>query len=131
MTRMTAIAASVLVLSGCASFAPDGGFGRVAELTEERTGQAPAFQRTAGDVDAAQARIAELLQQPLTADRAVELAFLNNRGLQASFTELGIAEAELVRAGRLRNPSFSFGRLRQGGGGVEIDCIPDVGYRLS
>ncbi|MGA0610486.1 TolC family protein [Caldimonas sp. KR1-144] len=110
-----------LVLAGCASFSPDGGAGRVAELTQERTGLASTYQRTAGDVDTARARIAELLKQPLTADSAVELAYLNNRGLQASFSELGIAESELVRAGRLRNPSFGFGRLREAGGVVEIE----------
>jgi outer membrane protein TolC len=113
--------AAALLLAGCTSFSPDGGAGRVAELTKERTGQAPFHQRTPGDVDTAQARVAELLKQPLTADSAVELAFLNNRGLQASFSELGIAESALVRAGRLRNPSFSFGRLREGGGIVEIE----------
>lgn len=111
----------VLVLAGCASFSPDGGAGRVAELTRERTGLASTYQRTAGDVDTARARIAELLGQPLTADSAVELAYLNNRGLQASLSELGIAESELVRAGRLRNPSFGFGRLRESGGVVEIE----------
>ncbi|MEF7612344.1 TolC family protein [Aquincola sp. MAHUQ-54] len=121
MMRLTAAAAAALVLGGCASFSPDGGAGRLAELTKERVGQAPSYPRTASDVDSAQARVAELLKQPLTADSAVELAFLNNRGLQASFSELGIAESELVRAGRLRNPSFSFGRLREGGGVVEID----------
>lgn len=121
MTRLTAGAAAALVLAGCASFSPDGGTGRVAELTKERTGQAPSHQRTPGDFDTAQTRVAELLRQPLTADSAVEVAFLNNRGLQASFSELGIAESERVRAGRLRNPSFSFGRLREGGGVVEIE----------
>lgn len=123
MMRLTAAAAAAaaLVLAGCASFSPDGGAGRVAELTKERIGRAPSYQRTVGDVDTAQARVAELLKQPLTADSAVELAFLNNRGLQASFSELGIAESEIVRAGRLRNPTFSFGRLREGGGVVEIE----------
>ena len=45
---------------------------------------------------------------------------MNNRGLQAKFGDLGIAESELVRAGRLKNPSLSFGRM-SGGGGVEIE----------
>lgn len=121
MIRLTAAAAAALMIAGCASFSPDGGAGRVAELTKERTGQAPLDQRAPELVDTAQARVAELLKQPLTADNAVELAFLNNRGLQAGFSELGIAESELVRAGRLRNPSFGFGRLREGAGVVEIE----------
>lgn len=120
MRRLT-VFASALVLAGCASFSPDGGAGRVAELTKERTGQSPVLQRSPQEVDSAQARVAELLRTPLGPDGAVELALLNNRGLQASFSELGIAESDRVRAGRLRNPSFSFGKLREGGGVVEID----------
>jgi outer membrane protein TolC len=77
-------------------------------------------QRSSQDGDTARARVSEILKQPLTPDTAVELALLNNRGLQASFSEMGIAEADLVQAGRLRNPLLSFGRLA-GGGVVEID----------
>jgi outer membrane protein TolC len=120
MMKLTAAAAAALFLAGCASFSPDGGAGKVSELTKERTGQGVSLQRSTADVDSASARIAELLKQPLTADGAVELALLNNRGLQASFSELGIAEAERVRAGRLANPTFSFGRL-SGAGVTEID----------
>lgn len=120
MTRLTIIAAASLLLAGCASFSPDGGFGKVLQLTQERTGQGVALQRSQEDAQTAQNRVAELLQAALTADAAVEVALLNNRGLQAKFGDLGIAESELVRAGRLKNPSLSFGRM-SGGGGVEIE----------
>jgi len=120
MIRMTAPALAALALAGCASFSPDGGFGPVRELAQQRIGQPPSYQRTPEQGDAARARVDELLRQPLTADAAVEIALLNNRDLQASYAELGIAEADLVRAGRLANPSFSFGRL-SGHGAVEID----------
>lgn len=113
-------ALSLLALGGCASFSEDGGFDRVASLTRERTGIAPTALRTPAASDAARTRTAELLARPLTPDAAVELALLNHRGLRASFAELGIAEADLVRAGRLHNPSLRFGRLA-GGGSVEID----------
>jgi outer membrane protein TolC len=62
----------------------------------------------------------ELLRAPLTPAAAVEIALLNNPGLQADFHELGIAESELVRAGRMRNPTFSFSR-QKGGGHLEIE----------
>jgi len=117
----TAAASLTLFLAGCASFSPDGGMGTVADLTRERTGQPVAAQRSAAEADAAATRRAEILQQPLTADSAVELALLNNRGLQASFAQLGIAESALVEAGRLRNPVLSFGRMALGGGAVEIE----------
>lgn len=120
MMRLTATAVAALVLGGCASFSQDGGFTTVEQLTKERVGQTPTYQRTVEQADSAKARVTELLKQPLGADSVVEVALLNNRGLQASYAELGIAESDLVRAGRLANPSFSFGRL-SGGGAVEID----------
>jgi outer membrane protein TolC len=118
--RPVAVATAALALAGCASFSPDGGADQVSELTKERTGQAVSFQRSQSDVDAAKSRVDELLKQPLTPDSAVEIALLDNRGLQARFSELGIAEADRVRAGRLANPSLGFGRLA-GGGVTEID----------
>ena len=119
-SRLATAAAISMLLAGCASFSPDGGFGKVSELTRERTGQAVAPQRTDAESDAARKRVAELLEAPLTPETAVEIALANNRGLQAKFADLGIAEADQVRAGRLKNPSFRFGRLG-GGGDVEID----------
>lgn len=120
MIRLTATALASLVLAGCASFSSDGGFSSVDQLAKDRIGRSPSYQRTAEQSDAAHARVSELLKQPLGADSAVEIALLNNRELQASYAELGIAESGLVRAGRLSNPSFSFGRL-SGNGAVEID----------
>jgi outer membrane protein TolC len=120
MTRLTTAALASMVLAGCASFSADGGFGKVEQLTLERIGRTPTVQRTREQADAAGTRVAELLKQPLDADAAVEVALLNNRELQAGYAELGVAEADLVRAGRLSNPSFSFGRL-SGNGAVEID----------
>jgi outer membrane protein TolC len=120
MIRLTATALTSLVLGGCASFSPDGGFTAVQQLSKERVGQTPTYQRTGQQADSAKARVAELLKQPLSADSVVEIALLNNRDLQASYAELGIAESDLVRAGRLANPAFSYGRL-SGGGAVEID----------
>lgn len=119
--KRTVLAAGVAVLlAGCSTLTADGGFDAVAQLTKERTGQPVRWQRTEADTSAARQRVAELLVQPLSAESAVELALLNNPGLQAELQELGIAQADLVRAGRLRNPSFSFGRMT-GGGAVEIE----------
>ncbi len=118
--RLLVAAACCLVLAGCATFSQDGGFGRVAELTQERTGQAPRWRRTDAGADEVRARVDELLRAPLTVEAAVEIALLNNPGLQAGFGELGIAESDLVRAGRMRNPTFGFSR-QKGGGHLEIE----------
>jgi len=45
----------------------------------------------------------------------VQIALLNNPGLQATYAEVGIAEADLVQASRWRGPTFSFARLRREG----------------
>ena len=92
----------------------------VSALTEQRTGQA--VSRPASDEARARDanRVADLLAQPLTPNSVVQIALLNNRGLQAAFAELGVAEADYVQSGRMRNPGFSFQRLR-GGDSLEID----------
>ena len=103
-----------VLLPGCASFSADGGFAAVQQTAKERLGKDVRRARSGADQDAIDKRVAELLAQPLTVDDAVQLALLNNRGLQATFQELGITEAEVVQAGRLPNPGFSFARLQRG-----------------
>ncbi len=101
------------LVAGCTTFSPDGGMHQVNQLTRSRMQQDAGWQRNPQDAQAARAATRELLGQTLTADNAVTLALLNNRGLQAAYADLGIAEADVVQAGRLRNPGFSFTRLRR------------------
>lgn len=105
-----------LALAGCAGFSADGGMDRVSALSEARTGH----KVQAVKPEARGERLAQLLSLPLTPDSATEIALLNNKRLQVALADLGIAEADLVQAGRLRNPGFSFGRL-SGGGETEIE----------
>ncbi len=112
--RLLAMLASAAVLGGCASFTPDGGFATVEKTTKDRLGKDVQWARSDADQDSISKRVDELLSKPLTVDAAVQVALLNNRGLQADFQELGITEAEVVQAGRLPNPGFSFGRMSQG-----------------
>lgn len=120
LIRLTTVSAACLALTACASFSKDGGFGSVDQLTQARIGRSPSDQRTAEQSGAAAARVVELLKLPLSADSAVEVTLLGNRGLQADYAALGLAEADRVSAGRLANPSIRFGRL-SGHGGVEVD----------
>jgi outer membrane protein TolC len=109
-----ALALSALMLSGCATFSDDGGLNDVSRLTSERTGQPVQPMQ-----DSTRAAVTQLMTQPLSPDDATKIALLNNRGLQASLAYLGVAEADLVQAGRLRNPGLSFSR--KSGGDVDID----------
>ncbi len=102
---------AVLVLGGCASFSRDGGFDAVEQAVKERTGAQARWVRSEDDASSVRARVADLLAKPLTADAAAEIALLNNPGLQATYAELGISEADLVQAGRLTNPHFAYLRV--------------------
>ena len=102
------------VLAGCASFSPDAGFSSIESAAKDKLGKDVRWARSDADADAIDRRVQELLAKPLSVDDAVQVALLNNRGLQARFQDLGITEAEVVQAGRLPNPGFTFGRLRKG-----------------
>jgi cobalt-zinc-cadmium efflux system outer membrane protein len=56
----------------------------------------------------AAAVVRKLVGKPLTVSSAVRIALLNNRGLQASFEEIGIARADVLEAVTLPNPSIEF-----------------------
>ena len=100
------------VLAGCTTFSEDARFSPVEQAVKERTGADTKWIRN--DDGRVRARVKELLAKPLGPTDAVQIALLNNPGLQASYAEVGIAEADLVQASRWRGPRFSFARLKRG-----------------
>ena len=108
-----ALAAAAL-LAGCASLAPDGGIGPVEQAVRDKLGAELQADRSDADRELIDRRVAELLATPLSADAALQIALLNQRGLQARLAELGVGDAERVMASRLPNPGFSFARMRRG-----------------
>ncbi|MCP5279728.1 MAG: TolC family protein [Thiobacillus sp.] len=116
--KLPTLLLSLGVLGGCASFSPDGGLDKVTSITQERMAVTAQPIRTEQDSSHVAEEVKRLLAESLTAESAVKIAVLNNRGLQADMASLGIAEADLVQAGRLRNPVFSFERT-SGGGDVD------------
>lgn len=103
-----------LALTSCATMSPDGGLASVKSATRQRLGQDIQLLKTDADSQALESRLDELLQTPLSADNAVQIALLNNRGLQATLYDVGISEADLVQATRLPNPRFSMLYARNG-----------------
>src|SRR5258708_2127962 len=63
---------------------------------------------------------ARLLRRPLTVDAAVQVALLNNKGLQAAYNELALAEADMVQESLPPNPTFSIFRIA-GDGALEAE----------
>jgi outer membrane protein TolC len=113
---------SALLLGGCATFSPDGGFDAVKSIAKERLDKEVTWIRSEADAGSVQETVKELLAGPLSVDDAVQVALLNNRGLQAVYYDLGISEANLVQAGRLRNPGFSYSSAT-GGGERKIESL--------
>ena len=105
---------ALFTTAGCASFSADSGFAGVEESTKTRIGKDLKWTQTEAERDAISTRVREMLQKPLSIEDAVQIALLNNRGLQATFSELGLADADRVQAGRLPNPHFTMTRARYG-----------------
>lgn len=122
--RLIAPAAALALLAGCATVTPDGGFGAVAATTQARIGIAPQLARDgAGRGELAPAwKDLPVFRDgaPLDMDAAVRIALVNHPGLQATYWNVGIAQADLAQAARPRNPSLDFSRLA-GGGALEIE----------
>jgi cobalt-zinc-cadmium efflux system outer membrane protein len=96
----------LLFFSGCASVALNAGFDDVQATVEERSASRIFWNNgTELDKEAAE-KLGALLKAKLTADEAVQIALLNNRDLQATYSDLGVAQADLVQAGLLNNPVF-------------------------
>jgi outer membrane protein TolC len=107
-------AVTVLLVAGCASLSEDARFSEVERAVQERTGAQTKWIRADNEADSVRGRVKELLAEPLGPQEAVQIALLNNPGLQAAYADVGIAEADLVQASRWRGPRFSFARLRRG-----------------
>ena len=126
-TRTLAALCATLALVGCATFSKDGGFDPVAKESRALLHKEVRWPRTEAEKAKGDAQVAELLQQPILAEDAVQIALLNNRSLQASFEELGISEADLVQSGRLPNPAFT---LRHAGSAAQYDIEETLSFNM-
>jgi outer membrane protein TolC len=98
-------------LTGCASFSPDAGMSAVNAIVAPEL-RADAVRVDTGEGDAAaRALTRRLLATSLSANAAVQVALVNNKGLQAAYNELGAAEATKVADSLPPNPAFSIGRI--------------------
>jgi cobalt-zinc-cadmium efflux system outer membrane protein len=114
---------SLLALGGCATVPRATDFPDVEKAVAERTGgQRVHWNQGTPDDRAVQAIVRDMLQKELTAGEAVQIALLNNRGLQATYADLGVAQAEVVQAGLLKNPVFDGDvKFPLSGGGTKAD----------
>ena len=122
-------------LSGCTTVSLNAGFTEIGALVEKRNA-IKIFWNSGTELDREAAeKVRSLLKGRLTVDESVQIALLNNRDLQAIYSDLGVAQADLVQAGLLSNPVFNAGVFFPVSGGrpdLELNVVMnflDLFYR--
>jgi cobalt-zinc-cadmium efflux system outer membrane protein len=106
MTKRLALWFTLLAVAATAMQAEV--FRQVQKEVRERTGADVRWEKELASRAETSAIVRGLLKNPLTVASAVHIALLNNRGLQVTFEEVGIAQADLIEAVTLPNPSLDF-----------------------
>lgn len=116
----------MLVLSACAT--PQGlngvserraGFDAVVSTTRTATGKETVWLQSAEEITANAKRVHGLTHgKTINADTAVQVALLNNKGLQAAYADLGLSAADVWQQTMLVNPTVSVGVLGIGSEGL-------------
>ena len=118
-SKVSAGLMATLLLGACASQErvahladPRAGFGKVRTSAGSILGKDTVMLMSAQDIQANAKRVHGLVhKKTLSADTAVQVALLNNRGLQASYAQLGVSSAEVWQSVMQPNPVVSVGVL--------------------
>jgi cobalt-zinc-cadmium efflux system outer membrane protein len=108
--RLGLLGVALALFAGCASTSPKEPFKDVSQHVQQRSGHEIRWNQATDDDKEADKAIDGVLARELTVDGAVRVALLANPSLQAKLEELAISQADLVQAGLLKNPAFTFGR---------------------
>jgi outer membrane protein, heavy metal efflux system len=124
--EMKTILCFIALLMATLSFGAslDQSFNDVSGTVLSRTGKRVQWNRSTPQDADAERFLRSLLKRPLTANSAVQIALLNNHELQATYEEIGIAQADVIEAGLLRNPLFSIER-RWPGQAIEAELLTE------
>jgi outer membrane protein, heavy metal efflux system len=109
----------LLVLAGCATVPTRERFEETKAGVKERTGYTIEWNEVSAPYETVHDAIQGLLDDGLTDEEAAQVALLANPRMQAVYAEYGVAVAELVEAGLLKNPIFS-GEMRYLTSSVQI-----------
>jgi len=116
---MMIVTVSALALSGCVAnsnvveyAALDAGFSTVSSKTREATNKQTVWVQNQQEAEALSKRVHGLVhRRTISVNTAVQVALLNNKGLQASYADLGMSAAEAWQQTMLENPKISIGIL--------------------
>jgi len=95
---------------------PSAGFAAVIDTTSDVTRSQAVWLQSNVEAQRFAAQVRELVRNKTVGpDTAVQVALLNNRGLQAAYADIGLAAADVWQEGMLVNPRVSIGVLGIGG----------------
>jgi len=109
------LAAALTILAGCVGVSRREGADRVQTLLNERVPAAVSWRSDPEGAAAVDARVAELTAAKITPVTAFQVAQLRNPRMAAEYARLGLAQADVVEASRIGNPTFSGSALKDGG----------------
>src|SRR5262249_16782271 len=90
-----ALLGGLALLSACTWFSPDAGMGVVATIAQQELNKDAVAIHSPEEAQAAAATVRRLLNRTLTADAAVQIALINNRGLQAAYSDISLAHPHM------------------------------------
>ncbi len=112
------VLACPVALAACATAVPEkytnpkAGFQEVVSRTSTAIGKRTAFAQTQAENEALAKEVRSLVHgKTISADTAVQVALLNNKGLQASYAAVGLSAAEAWQQMTPENPVVSIGLM--------------------
>lgn len=118
VSKLPLILSFPLVLGACATATPGAytepkaGFFNISNQTSAAIGKRTAFAQTQAENVALKKQVHGMVhRKTISADTAVQIALLNNKGLQASYANVGLSAAEAWQQATPENPVVSIGIL--------------------
>ncbi|MQU73577.1 TolC family protein [Sinorhizobium medicae] len=112
-----------LIAAGCVTTeyaAKDAGFTNASLKTNEATGKQTVWVQNRQQAEAVRSRVKSLMaKKTIDVETAVQVALLNNKGLQAAYSELGESAADVWQTQLSVFPTFSVGLTGIGSPGLE------------
>lgn len=116
--RLSMVVIAPIVLGACATAVPQAytepkaGFANVSSQTSAAIDKRTAFAQTQEENEALKKQVhAMVYHKKISADTAVQVALLNNKGLQAAYANVGLSAAEAWQQSTPENPVVSIGIL--------------------
>ncbi len=118
LSKLSLAAGFPLLLGACATAVPGAftepkaGFANVANQTSAAIGKRTAFAETQAENESLRKQVHSMVhRKTISADTAVQVALFNNRGLQASYANIGLSAAAAWQEATPENPIVSIGVL--------------------